>query len=94
MINLHNLITMAGIVLDERKKREIDPTLTVLRDCVLDSASKSDEEEYANKNSKEMLEYFDQMVGWYNQMSTISTDNVMRLIKLGSGVKKVLDKVK
>jgi len=94
MINLHNLITMAGIVLDERKKREIDPTLIVLRDCVLDSASKSDEEEYANKNSKEMLEYFDQMVGWYNQMSTISTDNVMRLIKLGSGVKKVLDKVK
>ena len=41
-----------------------------------------------------MLEYFDQMVGWYNQMNTISTDNVMRLIKLKSGVKKVLDKVK
>ncbi len=85
---------MAGIVLDERKKREIDPTLTVLRDCVLDSANKSDEEEYANKKLKEMLEYFEQIVGWYNQMSTISTDNVMRLIKLGSGVKKVLDKVK
>ncbi len=85
---------MARIVLDERKKREIDPTLTVLRECVLDFSNKSDEEEYANKKLKEMLEYFEQIVGWYNQMSTISTDNLMRLIKLGSGVKKVLDKVK
>jgi len=88
MINLHNLITMAGIVLDERKKREIDPTLTVLRVCVLDSSNKSNEKEYANKKLKEMLEYFDQIVGLYNQMSTISTDNVMRLIKLGSREKK------
>ena len=94
MINIHKLITMAGIILDERKKRKIDPTLTVLRVCVLDSSNKSDEEEYANKKSEQMLEYFDQMVGWYNQMNTISTDNVMRLIKLKSGVKKVLDKVK
>ena len=52
MINIHNLITMAGIILDERKKRKIDPTLTVLRVCVLDSSNKSDEEEYANKKSE------------------------------------------
>ncbi|TDJ05652.1 MAG: hypothetical protein E2O67_04950 [Deltaproteobacteria bacterium] len=54
MVNLHNLITMAGIVLDEKKKREIDPTLTVLRVCVLNSANKSDEKEYANKKLKEL----------------------------------------
>ncbi len=45
---------MAGIVLDEKKKREIDPTLTVLRVCVLNSANKSDEKEYANKKLKEL----------------------------------------
>ena len=54
MVNLHNLITMAGIVLDEKKKREIDPTLTVLIVCVLNSANKSDEKEYANKKLKEL----------------------------------------
>ena len=85
---------MARIVLDERKKREIDPTLTILRECLLDSANKADGDEYADKKLKEMLEYFEQIVSWYNQMSTMSTDNVRRLIKLGSGVKKVLDKVK
>ena len=85
---------MARIVLDERKKREIDPTLTILRECLLDSANKADGDEYADKKLKEMLEYFEQIVSWYNLMSTMSTDNVRRLIKLGSGVKKVLDKVK
>jgi len=54
MINLHNLITMARIILDERKKREIDQALTVLRECVLDSSNKSDEKEYANKKLKEL----------------------------------------
>ena len=54
MINLHNLITMARIILDERKKREIDPTLTVLRVSVLDSPNKSVGKEYANKKLKEL----------------------------------------
>ncbi|NIP39432.1 MAG: MarR family transcriptional regulator [Candidatus Dadabacteria bacterium] len=84
---------MARTVPDERKKREIDPTLTVLRECVLDSGSKSDGDEYANRKLTEMLEYFEQITAWYDQISTMSTDNLRRLVKLGSGVKKVLGKV-
>lgn len=84
---------MARKVLEERKKREIDPTLTVLRECVLDSGNKAQGDEYANQKLTEMLDYFEQITAWYDQMSTMSTDNVKRLIKLGSGVKKVLGKV-
>nr|NIX14460.1 ArsR family transcriptional regulator [Candidatus Dadabacteria bacterium] len=40
-----------------------------------------------------MLEYFEQITAWYDQMSSMSTDNVKRLVKIGSGVKKVLGKV-
>lgn len=84
---------MGRTVLDERKKREIDPTLTILRECVMDSQNKSDGDEYANQKLTEMLEYFEQIVSWYDQINTMSTDNIKRLIKLGSGIKKVLGKV-
>jgi len=84
---------MSRIILDERKKREIDPTLSVIRECVLEAESGSEIDDYSNQKLREMQQYFEQVVTWYEQISNMSTENVIRLVKLGSGVKKVLDKV-
>ena len=48
---------MFRVVLDERKRREIDPTLAVLRSCVADLSKDRKAETYTRERLKEMLEF-------------------------------------
>src|SRR5918993_3758056 len=50
-------------VMDERKRREIDPTLTVLRDCVLDADKAGPEDKYTKEKLQELLNFFETMTG-------------------------------
>src|SRR6266508_3289102 len=44
-------------VLDERKKREIDPTLKMLRDCVAEENGKTDK--YTEERLRELVNFFE-----------------------------------
>src|SRR6188472_48422 len=41
-------------VLDERKRREVDPTLTILRDCVIEADKAAADETYAKERLSEL----------------------------------------
>ena len=53
---------MFRVVLDERKKREIDPTLTVLRECIIDAEKDKETDEYTEQRLRELAEFFDTML--------------------------------
>src|SRR5438270_10582952 len=55
-------------VLEERKKREIDPTLAVLRECVSDLKSASGPEKYTAQRLGELAEFFETTTAWYDQI--------------------------
>src|SRR5436190_23990543 len=46
-------------VLDERKRREVDPTLTILRDCVIEADKAGPEEKYAKQRLADLLDFFE-----------------------------------
>src|SRR5438046_2361213 len=48
---------MFRIVLDERKKREIDPTLALLKDCVAESERAGASEKHVRERLTHMLEF-------------------------------------
>src|SRR5271157_1040296 len=48
---------MARVILDERKRREIDPTVTVLRECLRDLEGKGAAEAEKQERLKAMLEF-------------------------------------
>ncbi len=80
---------MFRVVLDERKRREVDPTLVVLRECIAEA-----EKEGADKNTLERLtqlrEFFEMTTGWYDQIRAWPTSLLKKFVKLGDGVRKVL----
>lgn len=47
---------LSAIIVDERKKREIDPTLAVLRECVAEIDDKE-----SRKRIKDILTFFEEM---------------------------------
>ena len=74
---------------DERKKREIDPTLTMLREALLEDISGT-QDEYAHERMHEMHDLIEQLTGWYDDVNKLQTEQLVGLLKLGSKVQKVL----
>src|SRR6266436_2111700 len=58
---------MFRAVLDERKKRENDPTIALLRECVAESEKAK--EAYSQERLSEMRDFFETVANWYNQIN-------------------------
>ncbi|WP_289028142.1 MarR family transcriptional regulator [uncultured Paraglaciecola sp.] len=81
---------MANRVFEERRKREMDPTLSLLRDILLDTAA-NDNELYAQEKLQEVHDLLEGVTKWSSELQRLSPEKLDTLMKLGSGVGKVLD---
>lgn len=77
-------------LVEERKKREIDPTLSVLRALSMEQAA-SQQEAHAQSRMKEMSEAIELMTTWYDDVKRLDTDRLAQLLQLGAKVQKVLE---
>jgi DNA-binding transcriptional regulator GbsR (MarR family) len=77
-------------LVEERKKREIDPTLTMLRELLMQTAA-SDTEAHAQARMKDMHDMIELLTGWYADVQKLETERLVQLLTLGSKVSKVLD---
>jgi DNA-binding transcriptional regulator GbsR (MarR family) len=77
-------------VMDERKRREIDPTLTLLRDCMIDSEKSGSEDKYTRERIADLLDFLETMTSWYEQMKKLPTASLLKLARLGEKIRKLL----
>lgn len=75
---------------EERKKREVDPTLNVLRDLIL-APAESEAERHAQGRMAEMHALIDELVTWYDDVKRLDSDRLKTLLSLGSKVTRALD---
>ncbi len=83
-------------LVEERRKREIEPTLSMLRDVMLENPS-SAEEKHAQAKMREMHDLIEMLTGWYQDMQKMDTERLVNLLKLGSKVYRLYemkDKIK
>ncbi|TPW32299.1 GbsR/MarR family transcriptional regulator [Martelella alba] len=78
------------ILAEERKRREIDPTLSVLRD-ILQREPEDEADSYAQTRMHEMHALIEQLTGWYDDIKTLETERLKTLLTLGSKVTKLLE---
>jgi DNA-binding transcriptional regulator GbsR (MarR family) len=78
---------MFRVVIDERKKREIDPTIALLRECVAESQKAKDT--YTQERLSEMRDFFETMANWYNQISQLPTSGIQKFVKMGDRLRKL-----
>lgn len=77
-------------VMDERKRREIDPTLSVLRECVIEAEKSGPEDKYARERIGELLHFFETMTTWYEQVKRLPTPTLLKMVRLGEKIRKLL----
>ena len=87
--SLKNVWEMFRLILDERKKRECDPTRALLRECVA-QARGPEGDAYTRQRLADMLEFFEMMNNWYEQTRSMPIAAVIKLVKLGDKVRKLL----
>ncbi|WP_111979227.1 GbsR/MarR family transcriptional regulator [Algibacillus agarilyticus] len=81
---------MARTVFEERMKREVEPTMSLLRTQLMDD-SDAHQDEYAMKQMQEILELIEMLTQWSASLNTLKPETLQSVMKLGAGVTKILD---
>jgi DNA-binding transcriptional regulator GbsR (MarR family) len=87
---MKDVYEMFRVVVDERKKREIDPTIALLRACVAEAAKDKETDEYAEKKLRELADFMDTAAAWYGQLRQWPTSTLIRFMKAGDKIRKLL----
>ena len=74
----------------ERRKRELDPTLSMLRDALMEQPSAA-EDIHAQERMKQMHSLIEMMTDWLDDVEKLDSDTLANLMKMGSQVQKLLE---
>jgi DNA-binding transcriptional regulator GbsR (MarR family) len=86
--SLKDVWQMFEIIIAERKRREIDPTVEMLRSCLDDKQGKLDA--YTAERITNMLDFFDTMLGFYGDLQRMPKGVLSGVTKLRRKVKKLM----
>ncbi len=75
---------------EQRRRREIDPTLSVLRDLIVAQPSNEDERQAQDK-LRQMHDLIELLTGWADEVQKLDTAELVSLLKLGSRVVGLLE---
>jgi len=84
------------VIMEERKRREVDPTIRRLRDCLNSAEGEpaGQRDTYAEDRLRELLTLFEIMNDWYDQLQRLPRTAMLKLIKLGAKIGKVLEGIR
>jgi DNA-binding transcriptional regulator GbsR (MarR family) len=78
------------VIVEERKRREIDPTLVLLRECVAESDAKTGA--HARERIKSTLDFLELLNKWYEDMKGLPLPLLLTLLRMGGKVQSFLRK--
>lgn len=85
-----DLWTMLLTIVGERKKREIDPTLSVLRQTKLEASDDPEISQDVKDRMVRMLEFLETLTSWYEKMQALPKPTLVALMKMGTSVAKFI----
>ncbi|WP_090138969.1 GbsR/MarR family transcriptional regulator [Limnohabitans sp. DM1] len=78
------------VLAEERRRREIEPTLSMLRSALLETPS-TDAERHAQQRMREMHDLIDRLMTWFDDVQKLAPETAMQLMSMGTTVTKVLE---
>jgi DNA-binding transcriptional regulator GbsR (MarR family) len=78
------------VLAEERRRREIEPTLSMLRMSLLDEPT-NEADRHAQARMRQMHELIDRLMTWFDDVQKLAPETAMQLMGMGSTVTKVLE---
>ncbi len=82
--------TIFRTLADERRKREIDPTLSLLRTSLMSEAT-TPAEQHAQSRMREMHQLIELVTLWFDEIRRLEPETLVQLMQMGSKVTRLLE---
>jgi DNA-binding transcriptional regulator GbsR (MarR family) len=80
------------VIIDQRKQRELNPTLTMLRSVAEEVDRESDTDPVTKERIRNMLDFVETKSDRYEQIHEIPTSTLKKLMKLGRGITRLVSR--
>ncbi|PWU09247.1 MAG: ArsR family transcriptional regulator [Verrucomicrobia bacterium] len=87
---MKNVWEMFRIVLDERKRREIDPTIAILEECVAESAKDREADKNTEERLRELHRFFQTTTAWYSNVAKLPASALIKFLSAGDKLLKAI----
>ncbi|HEV2691819.1 MAG TPA: GbsR/MarR family transcriptional regulator [Verrucomicrobiae bacterium] len=78
------------VVLNERKRREMDPTTQLLNECIAEAEQDKATDAYTQARLRDLRDFMETTSAWYMQIRQWPTSSIVKFVKLGDKVMKLL----
>jgi len=87
---LHDVWEIFRVILEERKRREIDPTLTVLRECAIEGAEDEALDAAVLARMQTVLDFLEMFSATFQDYQHLSPATLQRMLKMGGKVARFI----
>jgi DNA-binding transcriptional regulator GbsR (MarR family) len=77
-------------IVEGRKRREIDPTLAALRQCVADLEKDRETPAAVKDRIANQLEFLETLTGWYESIKVLPRKTLLGMMRMGGRIAKVI----
>jgi DNA-binding transcriptional regulator GbsR (MarR family) len=89
-VALQDVWEIFRVIVEERKRREIDPTLTVLRECAIEGDGDAGLDRASLARIHEVLDFLDMLGNTYEDYKHLPPATLQRFLKMGGKVARFL----
>lgn len=83
--------TIFKTLADERRRREIAPTLTMLRDALMEHPE-SETDRHAQERMQQMYDLIELVTDWFHEVNRLSPQTIEQLMRLGGRISRLLNR--
>ena len=87
--SMKDLWEMFRVILEERKRREIDPTVAMLRECLAETSKGGASEAYPRERLCDMLDFMVTMSALYDEFRNLPPTAARGIVKLKGRIRKL-----
>jgi len=88
--SLHDVWELFRVIIEQRKQRELNPTLAMLKSCAADVDLEKETDAITKERIHNMLEFVASTSAWYEEISDVPTSTLTKLMKLGKRITKLV----
>jgi DNA-binding transcriptional regulator GbsR (MarR family) len=89
-VALQDVWEIFRVIVEERKKREIDPTLAVLRECALEAEHDPALEQATKVKMDQVLDFLEMLTATYGDYKHLPPATMQRFLKMGGKVVRLM----
>ena len=81
---------MFRLIVEQRKRREVDPTLQLLRGCLAELERGSGTDAHTRERLESMTEFFEAATAAYGEVSQVSSPTLRRVLGMRGKIRRLL----